>query len=458
MSRVLSPAAERVRALPARYGGRTLAILGVIVAVGFGLRVERVINPNALPGDDALAYTALAKSLYEDHSYGGPDFDNSSDWSPGAPLLYSGVYYATGGARDGAARLLQALLGTAAIVVVFLLGSRIACRPAGLLAAGATAVYPPFIHSTGAVLSEPPAIFTLPLAILALLWAIDRRGTWEWCVPGLLRGITALIRPEYLVVGVLLSVFVLALRWRQDSFRAAAAAAAIMLVAIALPIAPWTVRNLIVLDRWVPISTGGGKALYVGTYLAADGDYQHVKALLLERYEGRTLDPGSEALDRVDPEPLFDRVAARYPDLPRDEALGKIGRQQLSDDLSDEPIDYAAMTVRKTWRMWSSGVGEALKSTPGRVAQVIVVILGLAGFAVLIGRRRYVETVVFAIPIATLTAVGAVTLASSRRSEVLMTLVFPLAAAAVTRAVAHLRERSSGEAASSGPSHRAAQA
>ncbi len=56
------------------------------------------------------------------------------------------------------------------------------------------------------------------------------------------------------------------------------------LVALLLPIVPWTVRNAIVLDRVVPISTGGGKALYVGTYLPADGDYQRVKALLAERY------------------------------------------------------------------------------------------------------------------------------------------------------------------------------
>jgi hypothetical protein len=92
------------------------------------------------------------------------------------------------------------------------------------------------------------------------------------------------------------------------------------------------------------------------------------------------------------------------------------------------------------------------------VAQVIVVVLALAGFAVLIGRRRFLEAIVFAIPIATLTAVGAVTLASSRRSEVLMTLVFPLAAAAVTRAVAHLRERPNGRSASTTPTHSGAQA
>ena len=50
---------------------------------------------------------------------------------------------------------------------------------------------------------------------------------------------------------------------------------------------PWTIRNIVVLDRTVPISTGGGKALYVGTFLPADGEYQRVKALLYERYEHR---------------------------------------------------------------------------------------------------------------------------------------------------------------------------
>ncbi len=426
-----------------RHGRTTLIVLAVIMAVGLGLRADRVINPNADPGDDARAYFALSKALYEDGSYGGPEFRDASDWSPGAPLLYAAAFAATGGAREGTARAIEAILGVLAILVVYLLGRRIACRPAGLIAAAGVAVYPPFIHSTGAMLSEPPAIFTLPAAILAFLWAADRRGTWEWAVPGLLLGATALVRPEYTSVAALLAVVALVTVWRRAGGRPAAAATAVLVAAIMIPILPWTVRNAVVLDRLVPISTGGGKALYVGTYLPADGEYQRVKAALVERYRGRQLEPDSEALDEVNPTPLFDRVAERHPDLPRDEALGKIGREQFWDYLGDRPLDYAAMTVRKVWRMWSSGVGEAMESGPGRVVQVMLVLLGLGGLALLVLRRRILEAVVFAIPIGAITAVGALSLASNRRSEILMTLVFPLAGAVIARAGAALRERRS---------------
>jgi hypothetical protein len=198
---------------------------------------------------------------------------------------------------------------------------------------------------------------------------------------------------------------------------------------MALPILPWAIRNQVVLDRTVPISTGGGKALYVGTFLPADGEYQRVKAILAERYLHRDLDPHSQALEAVDPAPLFDRVAARYPDLPRDSALGKIGKQNFSHYFDEDPAGYLAMTARKTWRMWTAGVGEAMSSTAGRVIQTLIVVLALAGLGVLAWRRWWWELVAMATPLLLVTAVGAASLAASRRNEVLMTLIFPLAAA-----------------------------
>ena len=94
------------------------------------------------------------------------------------------------------------------------------------------------------------------------------------------------------------------------------------------------------------------------------------------------------------------------------------------------------MTARKVGRMWSSGVGEAMSSALGRAIQILIVALGLAGFVLLALRRWWWELVALATPIVLVTAVGAASLAAPRRNEVLMTLVFPLAALTLSRAVA----------------------
>jgi 4-amino-4-deoxy-L-arabinose transferase-like glycosyltransferase len=429
-----------LRGLPERHGRKTLILLAAILLLGFGLRAYRVVEPLPVPGDDAHAYYALSKSLYTEGSFGGPTFKDPSDWSPGAPLLYAASFYATAGAREGTARIVELLLGLATIVVAYLLGRRISCRPAGLLAAFAVAVYPPFIHSVGALYSEPPAMFTLPAAVLAFLWAGDglapRPSLARWLLPGLLFGLTAMFRPEYLLVGFAFALLALIRVWRARAWRPSLAAAALLLAALLLPIVPWAIRNQVVLHRTVPISTGGGKALYVGTFLPADGEYQRVKAMLAKRYLHREYDPHSQALEKVDPTPLFNHVADRYPNLPRDSALGKIGKQNFSHYFGEDPVAYLAMTARKTWRMWSAGIGEAMESTAGRVIQTLIVFLALAGLGVLAVRRWWWELVAMATPIALVTAVGAISLAAPRRNEVLMTLIFPLAAAALSRGTA----------------------
>jgi 4-amino-4-deoxy-L-arabinose transferase-like glycosyltransferase len=428
-----------IRTLPDRHGKKTLILLAAILALGFGLRAYRVVEPLATPGDDAHAYYALSKSLYEEGTYGGPTFRDAGDWSPGAPLLYAAAFYATAGPREGTARIVELLLGLAAIVAVYLLGRRINCAPVGLIAALGVAIYPPFIHSTGALYSEPPAIFTLPAAILAFLWAADIGAprAWtralKWLVPGLLFGLTALIRPEYLLVGMAFALLAALQIGKERGWQPALAGAGAFIAALLIPIVPWTIHNQVTLHRTVPISTGGGKALYVGTFLPADGEYQRVKAMLVERYLHRELPPHSKELEKIDPTPLFDRVAARYPELPRDSALGKIGKQNFSKYFDEDPLGYAAMTVRKVWRMWSAGIGEAMESGVGHVIQVLLVLLSLVGLAMLGLRRRWWEVVVMATPIVLVTLVGAATLAAPRRNEILMTLIFPLVGVALSR-------------------------
>ncbi len=455
----MSAAADWIRELPARLGRRTLIALLVIAALGLAVRAVAVVHPVANPADDSHAYYGLAKALYEEGSFGNSEFKNASDWSPGAPLLYAAAFYLTGGPREGTARIIEALLGTAAIFVVFALARRLAQGPrrrrddfgsyaaeigpsapgvVGLVAAFGVAVYPAFVHSTGELMSEPPATLTLPAAVLAFLWASEEeRRWWAWLVPGVLFGLTAMFRPEYLLVGAAFVVLAGLRVGLRGGWRPGLAGAALLAAALIAVVLPWTIRNADVLGRLVPISTGSGKALYVGTFLPADGEYQRVKAILYERQTGKSLPPQSQALNEVDPVPLFNHVAeTTYPGLSRDAALGKIGKQNFSKYFGEDPLGYLGMTVRKVGRMWSSGPGEAMSSTPGRVVQILLVALGIAGLALLGRRRRWWELVAMATPPVLVTLVGAATLAAPRRNEVLMTLVFPLAALALTSGLA----------------------
>jgi len=453
MPETIQPDRSRFQTIVEKHGKKTLIALAVIVVLGFGLRMNMVINPHADMGADAKAYRALAESLYEEKSYGGKNFDTPSDWSPGAPLIYAGAYYLTGGVRDGVGRGAEALMGTAAIVLAYLLALRLSRRrSAALLAAAFVAAYPPFIHSIGSLMSEPAAIFTLPAAVLAFLWADSRGSPWAWLLPGLLFGLTALIRPEYLAVAFVFGLLLVIRAWRASGPDATAKLKRTALVAVAfaaaifVPLIPWTIHNYVVLDRFVPITTGGGKATFIGTYVPGDGYHQGVKAALYKKYTRKSIDRNSDKAERLDPEPLLTETADRYkeeigePDLSRDAALGRLGKENFEKYVKDDPVGYAGMTVRKVGRMWGTGIGDAMSSPLGALIQKGLVLAGLAGLILLAWRRRW-EAIAMGLPILVVTAVGAVTLAPPRRNEILMTLVLPLAAVALADAAAWIAGR-----------------
>src|SRR4051812_29725816 len=114
----------RLRALAERHGGREVLIaLAVIVLVGLALRVDSALQPlDVRPGTDSAIYASVAEQLYEHQRFALPGSASPYDWSPGAPLFYATIYYATGGGHPGAGRLRGGPLGGPADVVRFLVG------------------------------------------------------------------------------------------------------------------------------------------------------------------------------------------------------------------------------------------------------------------------------------------------------------------------------------------------
>jgi hypothetical protein len=300
---------------------------------------------------------------------------------------------------------------------------------AGLVAALAVAVYPATVQYTGMLMTEPLAATLLAGAILAILWAADDVSPWRWLVPGLTLGALALVRPEYLAIGLLLALLIFLRQRFYDGWRQALLAAAVVALGMVVVIVPWTVRNAVALHRLVPISTGGGQVLYAGTYLPSDGNPERVGAAVVAE-NPRLFGP--HAAENLRLEQILARLGEhRDPELEPDQALSKLGKEQLGDDITEHPGEYLEFLATKVGRIWSHGPRAVMREPLWEALHWALLGLGLLGLGLLAYYRRWEALLIGAVFLA-ITLVSALLVASPRRVLVLIPL---LAACAGTATV-----------------------
>ena len=171
-------------------------------------------------------------------------------------------------------------------------------------------------------------------------------------MPGPTLGALALVRPEYLAIGFLLALIVLLRERLTFGRRRALLSAAIVAAGIVVVVAPWTVaqrRRASIASS--PSPTGGGQVLYAGTYLPSEGNPEKVGAAVVERNPALF---GPHALENLRLEQILARLAEdRYPELEPDQALSKMGKEQLRNDLTHHLGEYVEFVAKKIGRIWS---------------------------------------------------------------------------------------------------------
>jgi hypothetical protein len=433
-----------MKGLAARNGGKAgLAILVAILLLGLGLRSAEAWDGRS-PVYDAQGYAAIAASLERGDGFAlGPSATQpASNYSPGLPLLVGGFYELSGGVHERSARLVLALLGSLAILFAYLIGRRLSGPSAGLVGAAAVAIYPALLEYQGMLMSEPLAATLLSGAVLATFWADaagpppPRHPRVRWLVPGLLLGGLALTRPEYLAISLLVAV-VAFVRKGRDGWRECLPQALILLLGLALIVAPWTIRNAVVLDRSVPVSTGGGQVLFAGSYMPSGGDPERVGEEVLERHPGLSRQlPTNARLEQI----LAALAAQRYPGMETDAALARMGRERLWDEIAQQPVDYAGFVAAKIGRIWSPGPRDVMREPVWQALHWALVAFALLGLVLLAVRRRW-EALLIGVVLLSVTATGALLVASPRRVLVTIPLVAALAGTGIAWAATRLRDR-----------------
>ena len=198
----------------------------------------------------------------------------TAQWPPVFPALLS-LAYRVAGPEPLAGELLNALLGALTVVVLYLLVRRMFGRAEATVAAALLAVLPGQILWTDLLLAETLYTF-LVVGTLALAVMLPRRP-WAVVVLGVAIGIATLTRGE----GLLLLGAAMAVWWPDMPRRELLARTAALAAVAVLTIAPWTVRNALVMDAFIPLSTNSSTTLWSGHNPSARGYQSYAPPELL---------------------------------------------------------------------------------------------------------------------------------------------------------------------------------
>lgn len=429
---------------------RSLGVVAGAAAVGAVLRVAWVLIASRRPTHlyDPARYVGYAEAISRgDGMVEGLTGQPTAYFPPGYPYVL--------GALDTvlshtplpddlplAAGLLQAVLGTASIVLVAVLGRRLHSPAAGAVAAVGLAVYPNLVLHTAAILSETLAIALLLGLLVALVpppgdapWpaGLDRR---RLVAAGVLFGALLLVRP--VSAGVVVAVAV-ALLVARAGIRRTAAVTGTLLGIGALCVMPWTIRNAVRLDAFVPISTNTGDNLCMGHGPGATGGF---RIGLDECATGTGVQDGLEGELRNDDEKTS-RALRLIRENWRDEPRLAWERIRITFDGDDDAVDAVQSYGDDPWLDHHPDASRGRELVLRRLsdaAWIVVGLVGAAGMAVLAWSRRADRSLV------PLTAVGLLlaplaTFGDIRFKAPVVPLLILAGAVAVVGAARMVRER-----------------
>ena len=343
--------------LLARRGRMRLAVASAILGT-IGLRIAMaVLVAGRLPPGDAQMYLLIAEHLRAGRGLDVFEpFMGVVTWALFPPLypMVLALWSFAAGLSTASLVVLGIVTDGVAAWLIVLLARALGNGRAGLGAAWLYLVWPSVLLSSP--LAQKEGLCVVLALLLATQWVryvqAPRPGVREAAAIGITAGLLALTQPGELPLAALFGIVAIGSGVRRllviGLTAAPAAVAAVML--------PWWVRNAMVFDAFVPLTSAGGYGLWVGNNPDANGHW---------------LPP---------PEQLYG-----MPEI----AFGKAAAHIAVTWIEAHPLAFAKVTVAKALRGWGiaeAGAGRFAAMKPAvapMLAGGLFVVSQLAHFALL---------------------------------------------------------------------------
>ncbi len=236
---------------------------------------------------DPLIYLHAGNGIAEGRGYTSLLGNPTAYYPPGYPFFVGGVErvataFGLADQRVLVIGLVQALLGGLACGALVVAGRRLVADGAtwrgrdlgtvvGIGAGALLALWPNLVLHTAVVLSETLFLACLCTLIAALFTWTATRGRASATVVVVATALCVWIRPQ----STLVLVPAVAIAWllAGRGLRDAARAGALLVVGVLVAVVPWSIRNLVVMDAFVPFGTNTGDNLCIGFHDGARGGF-----------------------------------------------------------------------------------------------------------------------------------------------------------------------------------------
>jgi hypothetical protein len=374
------------------------ALIVVIIIAG-GIARGAAIGTNTHLSADENGYVGNANRILADERYA------TFKWPPGTSVAFALATRVSGHhslrlayRASGPAQYMQLAIGVLTLILVAVLTWSLAGPWAAVIATALVAGYVPLVVATRTYLSEPLGALVLVAAVAAAVLAHSRldgrRELLTIAGAGVVGGLACLTRSD-LAVGMGVIALALALAGRP-SWRTGLLRGGVYLAALLLTLSPWLAYASDKEDRFVPITTSGPDAFFIGTYLPGKGLLVPTEEQLAPEV-CRHFPQDCGRYWQHSAAPVFRLIEARHPGLSENAAVNKENLENIRKYALGKPAAFTSMLWSKFWKMWdnvwSGGNGTYNPDTSQAQHMIYLVLAWIGLLAGLILTRRFVLVV-----------------------------------------------------------------